>query len=56
MGIDPTTADLLIVDSPANSKYYKARIIPLLFEKLKIASVLFINSASLSLFSVGATM
>ena len=35
MGIDPATADILIIDSSANSKKYKAKIIEKVFEKLK---------------------
>lgn len=56
MGIDPSSADLLIIDSPFNTKEYKAKIIEVLFEKLKVASVLFMNSSVLSLFSIGSTM
>ena len=56
MGIDPATADILIIDSSANSKKYKAKIIEKVFEKLKAQSVLVMNSSVLSLFSVGATM
>ena len=56
MGVDPTSADILIIDSPFNSKKYKAKIIDKIFEKLKAQSVLVMNSSVLSLFSVGATM
>lgn len=56
MGIDPASADILIIDSPFNSKKYKAKIIEKVFEKLKAQSVMVMNSSVLSLFSVGATM
>jgi actin-related protein len=56
MGVDPASADILIIDSSYNSKKYKAHIIEKIFEKLKAQSVLVMNSSVLSLFSVGATM
>lgn len=56
MGVDPSTADILIIDSPFNDKKYKAKIIEKVFEKLKAQSVLVMNSSVLSLFSVGATI
>jgi len=56
MGVDPASADILIIDSSYNSKKYKAKIIQRVFDKLKAHSVLVMNSSVLSLFSVGATM
>ena len=56
MGVDPATADILIIDSSFNDKKYKAKIIDKVFEKLKFQSVLVTNSSLWSLFSVGATM
>ena len=56
MGVDPTTADILVIDSSSNDKKYKAKIIEKIFEKLKAQSVLVMNSSVLSLFSIGATM
>ena len=56
MGVDKTSADILIIDSPINSKEYKAKLTEALFEKLKTPSVLFMNSSVLSLFSIGCTM
>ena len=56
MGVDPSTSDILIIDSSANDKKYKAKIIEKVFEKLKAQSVLVMNSSVLSLFSIGATM
>lgn len=56
MGVDPSSADILIIDSSYNSKKYKAKIIEKIFEKLKAQSVMVMNSSVLSLFSVGATM
>lgn len=56
MGVDPSSADILIIDSSYNSKKYKAKIIEKIFEKVKPHSVMVMNSSVLSLFSVGATM
>lgn len=36
MGVDLDTASLLIIDSPMNSKEYKAALVSVLFEKLKV--------------------
>lgn len=56
MGVDLASASLLIIDSPINSKQYKAGLVSILFDKLKVQSVLFMNSSVLSLFSIGETM
>ncbi|KRX02013.1 hypothetical protein PPERSA_07658 [Pseudocohnilembus persalinus] len=47
--------NLLIIDQPHNDKDYKHRLANILFEDLKVSSVLFMNSATLSLFSTGQT-
>jgi hypothetical protein len=36
MGVDLSTASLLIIDSPANSKEYKAELVNVLFKDLKV--------------------
>lgn len=56
MGVDLASASLLVIDSPINSKEYKAALVNILFDKLKVESVLFMNSSVLSLFSIGETM
>ena len=56
MGVDLVSASLLVIDSPVNSKEYKAALVSVLFDKLKVESVLFMNSSVLSLFSIGETM
>ena len=56
MGVDLGSASLLVIDSPINSKEYKSELVEVLFEKLKVESVLFMNSSVLSLFSIGETM
>ncbi len=56
MGVDLASASLLVIDSPVNSKEYKAALVSVLFDKLKVESVLFMNSSVLSLFSIGETM
>ena len=56
MEVDLGSASLLIIDSPINSKEYKAELVEVLFDKLKVESVLFMNSSVLSLFSIGETM
>jgi centractin len=46
---------VLVIDSCANKKEYKAKISEVMLEKLKVNSLLIMNSSSLSLFSTGAT-
>ena len=53
MGVDLPSASLLIIDSPINSKEYKAKLIDDVFQTLKVESVLLMNSSVLSLFSIG---
>ncbi|CAD8078966.1 unnamed protein product [Paramecium primaurelia] len=45
--------NLLIIDQVKNSKEYKSKLAEVFFDYLKVQSVLFMNSASLSLFSTG---
>jgi actin beta/gamma 1 len=49
-----SSANLLIIDQCQNSKDYKHKIAEVLFDYLKVQSVLFMNSSSLSLFSTGS--
>ena len=55
LGIELTNANVLVIDSCANKKDYKAKIAEVLMDKLKVKSLLIMNSSSLSLFSTGAT-
>eukprot|EP00331_Platyophrya_macrostoma_P002509 CAMPEP_0176418056 /NCGR_PEP_ID=MMETSP0127-20121128/7238_1 /TAXON_ID=938130 /ORGANISM="Platyophrya macrostoma, Strain WH" /LENGTH=438 /DNA_ID=CAMNT_0017798297 /DNA_START=29 /DNA_END=1345 /DNA_ORIENTATION=- len=55
MNLDLTTVNLLIVDHAANDKDYKAELAEYFFEDVKISSLLFMNSSTLSLFSTGRT-
>lgn len=52
---DTQACNLLIIDSPHNDKDYKHKIADILFDELKVNSILFMNSATLSLFSTGIT-
>ena len=36
MGVDLGSASLLIIDSPINTKEYKAELVEVLFDKLKV--------------------
>lgn len=53
MGVDIQSSSLLIIDSPMNTKEYKAQLVEIIFDKLKPQSILFMNSSVLSLFSIG---
>lgn len=55
MQLDPTNLSVMYVDSPLNSKDYKAKIAHAFFEGLKVNSLVFMNSSTLSLFSTGHT-
>lgn len=50
-----SNCSFLMIDSVVNSKQYKQKIAEILFEEIKIQSLLFMNSATLSLFSTGET-
>ena len=50
-----SNCNFLMIDSVVNSKQYKQKIAEILFEDIKIQSLLFMNSATLSLFSTGET-
>jgi actin beta/gamma 1 len=45
----------MLIDSPANDKEYKSKLANIIFEKVKAASLLFMDSSSLSLFATGST-
>ena len=49
-----SSMNLLIIDQCKNNKDYKHKIAEVLFDYLKVQSVLFMNSSSLSLFSTGS--
>jgi actin len=53
--IDPKSINVLISDSPLNTKENKVEIASVLFEKFKVNSLSIMNSAVLSLFSTGRT-
>ena len=46
---------MIVIDQCENSKNYKQQIAEILFDYLKVQSVLFMNSAPLSLFATGST-
>lgn len=50
-----SNCNFLIIDSVVNSKEYKQKLAEILFEEIKIQSLLFMNSSTLSLFSTGDT-
>lgn len=50
-----SNCNFLFIDSVVNSKQYKQKIAEILFEDIKIQSLLFLNSSTLSLFSTGET-
>lgn len=47
--------EVFIVDNPSHSKKYRNFVAHLLFEKCKVSSLNFLNSATLALFSTGRT-
>lgn len=49
-----SSVNVLIIDQVKNNKDYKHKIAETLFDYLKVQSVLFMNSSSLSLFSTGS--
>jgi len=55
LNLDLTTVNLLIIDPPMNDKEYKKELADRLFEEVKVASILFMNSSILSLFATGQT-
>jgi actin len=55
LGLELANTNVLLIDSCSNKKDYKAKLAEVMFEKLKINSLLMMNSSALSLFSTGAT-
>lgn len=55
LNIDPKNMDILLTDSPMNTKENKQKIAHLFFEKYKVESLAIINTSVLSLFSTGKT-
>ncbi len=55
MQLEPSVLGVLYIDSPLNGKDYKAKISHVFFEGLKVNSLIFMNSSTLSLFSTGQT-
>jgi len=50
-----SSVDLMMIDSVYVSKEYRTRMAEILFEELKVNSVIFMNSSTLTLFSSGET-
>ena len=46
--------NVLVIDQVKNSKDYKYKLSEILFQDLKVQSVLFMNASTLSLFATGA--
>lgn len=55
LNLDPKNMDVLITDSPMNTKENKQKIAKIMFEEFKVESLTIINTAVLSLFSTGKT-
>lgn len=55
LGVTTTNVNLLMTDSPINTKDNKKALCDLVFEKFKVKSFSLMNSAVLSLFSTGTT-
>jgi actin-related protein len=55
LGVKPSMINLLMTDSPTNSKDNKRQLCDLVFEKFKVRSFSLMNTAVLSLFSTGTT-
>jgi actin len=55
LNLDPKNMDILITDSPMNTKENKQQIAKIMFEEFKVESLAIINTAVLSLFSTGKT-
>ena len=47
--------DVFIIDNPSHSKEYRNHVAHLLFEKCRIATLNFLSSSTLALFSTGRT-
>ena len=55
LGVKSSNMNLLMTDSPTNSKANKKALCDLMFEKFKVKSFSLMNTAVLSLFSTGST-
>jgi actin len=55
LNIDPKNANVLLTDSPLNTKENKQEIARIMFETFRVESLAIINTAVLSLFSTGKT-
>ena len=55
LNLDPKNMDIIITDSPMNTKENKQKIAKIMFEEFKVESLAIINTAVLSLFSTGKT-
>lgn len=55
LGVKSDKINLLMTDSPVNSKANKKALCDLMFEKFKVKSFSLMNTAVLSLFSTGST-
>ena len=55
LNLDPKNMNVLLTDSPLNSKENKQEIAQIMFETFKVESLAIINTAVLSLFSTGKT-
>lgn len=55
LGVKSSNMNLLMTDSPTNTKENKKQLCDLMFEKFKVKSFSLMNTAVLSLFSTGST-
>lgn len=55
LGVKSSSANILMTDSPVNTKDNKKQLCDLMFEKFKVNSFSLMNTAALSLFSTGTT-
>lgn len=53
--MDANKMNVLIIDSPDHDKKYRSKIAEIFFDTLRVASINFLNSSVLSLFSTGLT-
>lgn len=53
--MDANKMNVLIIDSPDHDKRYRSKIAEIFFDTLRVASINFLNSSVLSLFSTGLT-
>jgi actin-related protein len=55
LNLDPKNMNILLTDSPMNTKEKKQKIAEIMFEKFKVESLAIMNTSVLSLFSTGKT-